>query len=254
MSQDFSQLLLTLVNKGGTVTSATQTIDDLHQFIFNNIPYGLVDPKNLQQGLIELDGPNCTDPPRAQPLLQWHFGGVPYPIAKAIRVQYTYTRTYQDNRYDESGSLFIGYQLEDTMPPARVTATRRNWSATPITDIGQLLSALETFAKENSVALIAAKADDLDKFIKKNNPLGEHHHPTGQVAAVYYDGPAQRNDSNNPFPYTRATLFNDQDRYGELLHWYFGGKAYQVTKAIRVSYPAHPVTLFIGYQGPGGQP
>jgi hypothetical protein len=252
MPQDFSQLLSTLVNKGGTVSSATQTIDDLHQFIFNNIPYGLVDPKNLQQGLIELDGPNCTNPPRAQPLLQWHFGGIPYPIAKAIRIQYTYTRMYQDNRYDESGSLFIGYDLGGT-PPANPTAPK-NWSTTPIGNIGQFLSALETFASENSVARIAAKVDDLDAFIKKNNPLSAHHHAAGNVATVYYDGPAQRYDSNNPFPYTRTTLFNDQDRYGELLHWYFGGKAYQVTKAIRVSYPSQPVTLFIGYQGPGGQP
>jgi hypothetical protein len=74
---------------------------------------------------------------------------------------------------------------------------------------------------------------------------------------VHFDGPAQDNNSLNPFNYTPQTLFNDKEKYAQVLWWYFGGKAYRVTKAIRIPIPGASAAqdeeaLFIGFAGPGG--
>jgi hypothetical protein len=78
---------------------------------------------------------------------------------------------------------------------------------------------------------------------------------------VAFDGPAQDNNSLNPFNYTPQTLFNDKEKYAQVLWWYFGGKAYRVTKAIRVPIRTDQTkslvgedvqSLFIGFGGPGG--
>jgi hypothetical protein len=81
---------------------------------------------------------------------------------------------------------------------------------------------------------------------------------------VHFDGPAQDNNSLNPFNYTPQTLFNDKEKYAQVLWWYFGGRAYRVTKALRIPIPIRTAqysgptapedveSLFIGFAGPGG--
>jgi len=61
---------------------------------------------------------------------------------------------------------------------------------------------------------------------------------------IDFDGPAQDSDSHNVFQYTFATLLNDPEKYSQVLFWYFGGKPYRVTKALRI--PLDP-----GYWPPG---
>lgn len=78
---------------------------------------------------------------------------------------------------------------------------------------------------------------------------------------VAFDGPAQDNNSLNPFNYTPQTLFNDKEKYNQVLWWYFGGRPYRVTKAIRLpvrtaltkALTGEAVeSLFIGFAGPPG--
>jgi hypothetical protein len=78
---------------------------------------------------------------------------------------------------------------------------------------------------------------------------------------VSFDGPAQDANSLNPFNYTPQTLFNDKEKYAQVLWWYFGGKAFRVTKAMRIPIRTAQTStltgedvesLFIGFAGPGG--
>jgi hypothetical protein len=80
---------------------------------------------------------------------------------------------------------------------------------------------------------------------------------------VAFDGPARDNTSLNPFGYTLPTLFNDKEKYSQLLWWYFGGKPYRITKAIRIpdrsvwnrDLAGEDVTsVFVGFAGPGSDP
>jgi hypothetical protein len=99
-------------------------------------------------------------------------------------------------------------------------------------------------------------------------------------ARIEYDGPARNYYSHDAFPYTTGTLFNNQvGLYDKLLWWYFGGRAFRITKAMHIRYDDSPVqtderaeptplfhgapqrkedahrgSLLIGYQGPGGYP
>jgi hypothetical protein len=106
--------------------------------------------------------------------------------------------------------------------------------------------------------------------------------PANQLpgARIEFDGPARTYDRSNAFPYTTGTLFNEQSGlYDKLLWWYFGGRAFRITKAMLIPYddspihvqgeqdprvlyegapkphePAHRGSLLIGYQGPGSFP
>src|SRR5262249_16163923 len=72
---------------------------------------------------------------------------------------------------------------------------------------------------------------------------------------VEYDGPARDYNSNNIYPYSRNDVFSVPERYSQLLQWYFGGRHYPITKAIRIVLDDQgndKRSLFIGYQGPGG--
>ena len=47
----------------GQVQIGYQRIDSFHKLVVDQLPYGQIDPANLVQGLIELDGPDQDDPP-----------------------------------------------------------------------------------------------------------------------------------------------------------------------------------------------
>src|SRR5206468_1515452 len=105
------------------------------------------------------------------------------------------------------------------------------------------LAQMATFIRTNSVMLLSDKVDSLDDFVESQHPdaargskaaLFDQNH--GSECTVEYDGPAQQNASYDPFLLTRTTLFNNVELYNQLLHWYFGGKSYQITKAIRLTY------------------
>lgn len=296
MTFELPQNLNALLNPSVTSSIAYEQIDNFHKFILDNVPYGRVDPNYIQQGLIEFDGP-AQDPPTGKKPLQWHFGGVPYPIIKAMRIQYSYTKSYQGTDYDLAGSLFIGYEdvssqlirmVREDVGGARANdrADRlREFQASifeardrlypPLDDqltLRELIDIIriQTLNQPASVSRLAQIAQNLDTFIADNYPyrsfvdfdwdlvLGRNGGSTlPDPLLVEYDGPAQKYDSLQAFPFSLATLFSDQARYNQLLWWYFGGRAYRITKAMRVHYELTAGVgecLWVGFQGPGDFP
>jgi hypothetical protein len=70
---------------------------------------------------------------------------------------------------------------------------------------------------------------------------------------VEFDGPARDADSHHVFPYTFETLVNDQEKFDQILWWYFAGHPVRITKAMRIPLGSDPnsPSLFVGYSGPG---
>jgi hypothetical protein len=275
------QALLGLTQQTPTVASTSQYIKDFHQFILNNVPYGQVDLSSVQQGLIELDGPGQQGLGGKKPL-QWHFGGAPYEIAKAARIQYTYKKMYQGFEQDATGNLLIGYHLlpqtkqvgaegRDPAPPRSISEEFHVHADNEVNmniQAGNLLQVTDQLTKAIRAQLVflpstvisaSEVVKSFDQFIQDNDPrkklelVGDPNRVAlkEEPFLVEYDGPAQKNNSASPFLDTALALFSDAIRYRQLLHWYFGGNAYQVTKAIRVRWKKdNNESLLIGYQGP----
>src|ERR1700687_161087 len=96
----------------GPVTTRSHHIGDFDTFILNNIPYAQVPPQHIQWGSVQYDGPQAPGIDLAKPALQWHFGGVPYPVSKAIRLYYTYIRTWDGSGDIITASIFLGFQQD----------------------------------------------------------------------------------------------------------------------------------------------
>jgi len=301
----------------GQVQIGYQRIDSFHKLVVDQLPYGQIDPANLVQGLIELDGPDQDEPPIDKVPLQWYFGGQAYEVRKAIRIQYAYQKYLDTGPVNASGSLFIGYapaatgaaslagqaidalqalldggdadaareavadlreQLDNVRQHAgRIQAavrTRRDatdWDSLKtlpgtVTDLAVYVDAahFDEFIFSNIPGLDPAAAGasyTSSPLAAAPRPLAEVFVPvTGRassaarVVQVYYDGPAASYNSHKAFPYTTDTLFNDQEKYNQLLWWYFGGRAYRITKAMLLDYDAGAGAsgiLLVGYQGPG---
>ena len=259
----------------GPVSTRAHMINDFQSFILNNVPYAEVLPGNLQWGAIQYDGPATPAIDGTKPALQWHFGGVPYPITKAIRIPYTYIRAWDGSNDMVTASIFIGIQLNlDTYlrPQAFPFVSQQSGTFNArVAAIGPR-GALTNPAWGSDAAILASEAAGvltgsipfspndataLHKFVVAE--VGSAiENVTARAVPVDFDGPAQDADSHHVFQYTLATLLNDYVKYGQLLFWYFGGKPYRVAKAMRI--PLDPGTsagpsLFIGYVGasdPGG--
>lgn len=106
---DLLEVLGQLFTEPSAVTVEYQRIENLHKLILDQLPYGQIDPASLVQGTIEIDGP-AQEPISQKRPLQWHFGGVPYEISKAIRIQYAYQKVLDGAPIYATGSLFIGYE------------------------------------------------------------------------------------------------------------------------------------------------
>ena len=297
--KDIVEVLAALNKEPGVISISYRQIDSFHKLILDELPYGQIDPTGIVQGLIEIDGP-AQDPPNGKKPLQWHFGGIPYEIGKAIRIQYGYQKYVDGIQINAICSLFIGYELSFAYPPverARLEGAQAD-SAEALEAARQaFVNAQDLQAADDSarfadalrsqfaiapgtvtrVAKYVNTPDDFDGFIRDNLPFtaGTPHSGNGAVAAaasrrrlsegfvgghnpgpagvrIELDGPARDYNSKNAFPYTAQTLFNDPSGlYDKLLWWYFGGRAFRITKAMRVRYD-DPLTraLLIGYQGP----
>jgi hypothetical protein len=238
----------------GPVATHVHRIDNFAAFILNNVPYGEVHPKDVQWGVLQYDGPDVDGVIGAKPVLQWHFGGVPYPITKAIRVPYTYIRTIDGSNTPTTEQIFLGFQerltdfilpqpipyVADPTPTFRIRLsslgalggfTNPVWSS----DTGVLASEAPGVITRS---YIADPADllSLNTFIRDELKWAQPAFDAllGNPIAVDVDGPAQDSDSHHPFPYTFGTLVNEPYKYAQLLFWYFGGKPYRVTKAMRI--------------------
>ena len=94
-----------------------------------------------------------------------------------------------------------------------------------------------------------------------------------EQGSIEYDGIAREYNSVKPFPYNLGELVREAEKYDQLLYWYFGGRTYRITKAMRLRYEslvplarandersrrtreedlanARNVMLLVGYQGP----
>jgi hypothetical protein len=300
--QQFLEIMRDLATEPNAVSVSFQRIDNFHKLVIDELPYGTIDQNSLVQGLIEFDGP-AQNPPNLKKPLQWHFGGIPYEVCKAIRIQYAYQK-YIDNSYvNASGSLFIGYELgtpylialraeiddADKKNKTRAAELRKGDPANTSSGVAStqdLMDALKAdFTNSPDRVTALAKyvdATNFDAFLLDNFPFWQAPPtpwlpptqlgvaPTPLSARLWdetnnglpgirieYDGPARTYDSKKPFPYTTDTLFNEPTgMYDRLLWWYFGGKAFRITKAMRVALNDASGThkdgsLLVGYQGPG---
>src|SRR5713101_5296476 len=123
----------------GPVITRSHVIGDFDTFILHNVPYAEVRPRSVQWGAVLYDGPEATGIGRAKPALQWHFGGVPYPVSKAIRIPYTYGRTWDGSNAEVTASIYLGFQdnLTDLIVPQPIPFVT-NPSATYINRVGVL--------------------------------------------------------------------------------------------------------------------
>lgn len=259
----------------GPVSTRAHTINNLQTLVLNNVPYAEVLPSNLQWGAIQYDGPATAAIDGTKPALQWHFGGVPFPITQAIRIPYTYIRAWDGSNEMVTASIFIGIQHDvgDYLRPQPFPFVARP-SGTFKARVGLIgpPGALTNPAWGSDAAILASEAPGVLSASVPVPPDGADGLYTllqaevgpaidtiiGHAVAVDFDGPAQDSDSHHVFQYTLATLLNDYVKYGQLLFWYFGGKPFRVAKAMRIPLDPNVSTgpsLFIGYVGasdPGG--
>jgi len=235
----------------GPVTTRLQVIGNFDTFILNNIPYADVSSKHLRWGSVYYDGPEAAGVKRAKPALQWHFGGVPYPITKAIRIPYSYVRKWDGSDAIVPASIFIGFQqnLPDLIVPQPIP-----WVAAPsdrFAENAASFGALGNAFWASDAAVLASEApalvtrsmqydvttlDTLHELVRAElNDAVRFQNLEQNATPVDLDGLAKDNDSQNVFQYMVAAVVGDPAAYGRLLHWYFGGKAYSLTKAIRIA-------------------
>jgi hypothetical protein len=249
----------------GPIATRTNVIGDLDTFILSNVPYGIVHPGNIQWGAIEFDGPRAPGIDGAKPLMQWHFGGVPYPITKALRIYYTYLRTWDGSNATVTDSILLGSQekLDDYGHVEPVP-----WVQNALSQPGArvLTSNIAILASVAGVIVRGAPRSQAPSGVPSLHGIVQSELAQtgpdclsfrGNPVAVDFDGPAQDSDSHNVFTYTVETLFNEPGKYAQLLFWYFAGRPHRVTKALRIPLGVPDQDgygLFIGYTGgtPGG--
>jgi hypothetical protein len=307
----------------GPISTRSYQIGDFDTFVLNSVPYGQVLLKDIQWGAIEYDGPDAPGISGAKPVLQWHFGGVPYPITRAIRMYYTYTRTWDGSNDTITTSLLIGLQrnLNTFIRPNPIpfVATPSLTYQTRVNNVGAF-SGFSNPVWGSDSAVLASEANGvvrtafqqpispeitnlafsqeivrrlqqgapdptLSAFIQTELALDNVGFAIlmERTVAIDFDGPAHDSDSLRPFRYTVATLANSPDPYSRVLFWYFAGKPWRLTKAMRIPLDAPDVqpapaaappslvvqaalgpgiaagqpqgdALFIGFAGPGSDP
>jgi hypothetical protein len=215
-----------------------------------------VQPEHVNWGALEYDGPAAVGIDGGKPALQWYFGGVAYPITKAIRINYTYVRRWDGSNAVVTTAIYLGFQdgLSEYVVPsaiplvARPTATfqQRVGDLGPYGGFSTNTWASDAGVLASEAAAVIARSfayDDVNLNTTFNKLLRDE---LGLVAdllletplPVDVDGPAQNYDSHKPFEYTVATLQNEPELYSQVLFWYFGGKPWRLTKAMRIPLDA----------------
>jgi hypothetical protein len=224
-------------------------IRDFGSFLMGEVPYGQVDPRQMQ-GIIERAGLSkqgfvndwvqlSQNANHYRQLLHWQFGAEMCPVAAAVRLQYLYTSpTYAQPTL---ASLLIGFAAPPVEKPRQAE---------------RLLSEAERPERIAYSFDQNASAPQLNNLLVDNSPYqgAAYSGTTTPSRSVEFYGLARDNDSMHPLPYTWAEVATDATRFDQLLHWTFGGTSYRICKAVRVRYddPDLPPALLIGYHGPGG--
>jgi hypothetical protein len=266
---EYSQIL----NQPNGVTARRQLGLNLHALILGGIPYGVINRDYLSQGLIEIDDPEFRDG-SWRPPLYWYFGGFPYEIDRALRVNYSYSAPFSTDSASRpiSSALFIGYQRRERRDITRDVPKRFNQAVGELSE-DTVAGIYRRFSRlADAIPFSAENVTDFDNFIRINwpkeeqDPGAKYHNYDGkskqwtfESTLVELDGPARDSSSTDPFPYSLATLPTAPEKYQQpLLQWFFGGRHYSISKAMRVEVvpPSRNRpggrALFIGYQGPGG--
>jgi hypothetical protein len=146
-----------------------QFIGDLGTFILSNIPYAQVQPKDLQTGLITMDGPKAI---AGKPLLVWHFGGFPYPVERAALIEYVYVRNWDGSGQTVHASILFGFQTADrdrqTLKIAPHDSLRTTRARRPTTDfVSDLRQAVTRLTKTVPSAVLSTSTaqSDLTGFV-----------------------------------------------------------------------------------------
>jgi hypothetical protein len=332
MAQEYVEIIRELLSDPDAITIRYHKIESFHKLLVDELPYGAIDPLALVQGQVEFDGP-AADPRNPRRPLQWYFGGIPWEVCKAMRLQYTYEKTIPGLDYPApvNGSVLLGYvsnPIDSTYYRDAYTAqqTIQGIPAT-VADLMDIFRIdFSRYPSRTTPDAIYVPTNMFDEFVLENFPWqtpitidtlrlqaelladqnsGNAPPPTPLArmldrgpeppvvppgarpnqlpgARIEYDGPARNYYSHDAFPYTTGTLFNEQSGlYDKLLWWYFGGRAFRITKAMHIRYddsplppfrkrqeppaalyetgpepgaPSHRGSLLIGYQGPGGYP
>jgi hypothetical protein len=265
-----AQVLYGTLSNGSTTTKR-QFISNFQPFLLNHIPYAQVEPKDLQTGLIDWDGKAADGMGEHRPILVWYFGGLPYPITKAARIDYTYVRTWDGTNANASASILLGFQSEHKTHQLK-RAPRANITVKDGAFVGQLNQALTALRDIMPADVISGSGSftNLDDFVythigkavpagvasvraAQGQPAG---YPRTKPLTIEFDGPARDSDSHHIFAYTLDTLFNDRDKFNQILWWHFGGNQQRITKAMRIPLDDSEdgPSLFVGFTGPGGYP
>jgi hypothetical protein len=330
MAQEYMEIVRQFLTDPDAVTIRYHRIASFHKLLVDELPYGAIDLSALVQGQVEFDGP-AAGPPNPRRPLQWYFGGIPYEVCKAMRIQYTYEKSIPGVDYAApvNGSLLLGYVSNPIHDPYYVDAyqAERQIQGIPA-NVADLLNMFridfsrypsrttpdaiyvetymfDEFVQENfpwitDPTVIDALRFDAEQAAVQNSGNAPPRTPLSRMldrrpepavvppgaqpnqlpgARIEYDGPARNYYSHDAFPYTTSTLFNDQALYSKLLWWYFGGRAFRITKAMHIRYDDSPIhtdeqgnptplfkgapgreedahrgSLLIGYQGPGSYP
>jgi hypothetical protein len=236
------------------VSTRSHRIDSFGAFILNNVPYAEVRPQDVQWGAVQYDGPLAQGIDQQKPALQWHFGGVPYPITKAVRIFYTFKRTWDGSDAVVTASIFLGFQdnltglvLAQPIPYVGAPGPTFTIRTTTLGQFGNFSN--QVWGSDSAILGSQASAvvtravfqadpavpDTFDTFIQSElPPFYGFAQLTSNTIPIDFDGPAQNSDSHKVFQYTIATLSNDPEQYRQVLFWYFGAKPYRVTKAMRI--------------------
>jgi hypothetical protein len=267
-TRDLFARLHALINATDPATPGLRFQDqpDLFAFILDNLPYGVVTHDNVQWGLIEVDGPASstsidTGASSDSPPLYWYFRGRPHEIASALHLQYSYTRQAQTGTEAlYAASIFIGFEVPRATTPAARADLREASLADLLTSMQRSLDARRPTAR-----LIAPRpaGNDFLELVLRHTPKASPAPLASddlEINVVEYDGVARDYSSINPFPYNLSQVVMDASLYNQMLYWYFGGRAYRITKAMRTRLasltPVEPGSLneqmvvYIGFQGP----
>ena len=261
------QALYGIVNGSQTVITRRQFIADFESFTLNHIPYAHVRPRDLQTGLIEFDG---TDGGR--PVLVWYFGGLPYPVARAARIDYLYVRSWDGSGAVASASIIYGFQSNGEFHELR-TAPRHTFPVQRITPGANFVTELSSAVRSamnnlptDVVSGTSSQYSNLDAFVHSQlNPAAGPPARRGLELLrddipvpfeIEFDGPARDYDSHRIFAYTLDTLFNDREKFNQILWWNFAGHPQRITKALRIplDHTDNARSMFIGFTGPQGYP
>src|SRR5438876_6021652 len=93
----------------GPVSTRAHVISNFDAFILHNVPYGEVRQRDIQWGAVQYDGPDAPGITGAKPVMYWHFGGVPSPISKAVRILYTFVQFWDGSNETITASILLGF-------------------------------------------------------------------------------------------------------------------------------------------------